>query len=103
MKKKKIILDKKEDGSKKKETKNKESREVLESLLLQYKDVLQYSSSRLDRLIDLLSRSSAKKWSAKKKEKMIKRHLAAADESSFALSTIDQAEFRLSQIQYDQK
>lgn len=104
MKKKKIILKQKEDASaKKKEKDEKESKEKLELLLLQYKDVLQYSSSRLDRLIDLLSRPSSKKWSKEKREKMIKRHLIASDEASFALSTVDQVEFRLSQLHDDQK
>lgn len=103
MKKKKIISRKNKVDYEKKETKSQESREALEALLLQYKESLLYSNSRLNRLIDLLSRSSAKKWSTKKKEKMIKRHLVATDESSFALSTVDQVEFRLSQMQDDKK
>jgi hypothetical protein len=34
---------------------------------------------------------------------MTKRHLIAEQDSSFALSTADQVEFRLSQIQDDQE
>lgn len=102
MKKKKILLRNKKKDDEKKTKESSETKENLEKILSEHKDILQYSSSRVERLLDLLSRPSAKKWSAKKKEKMIKRHLTAEEQSSFALLTVDQAQFRLFQLRNDQ-
>lgn len=73
-----------------------EDKDVLDKLLLQYKNVLSYSSSRVSRLLDLLSRDSTKKLPKEKKERLIKRHLAAEEELSFAMSTVDRVEDELS-------
>jgi len=98
-KKKTKIVSKKEDSKKKKsDQETDESKEKLTQLFEKYKEVFKYSSLRLDRLSKLLSRSSAKKWSNEKRKKMIRRHLIATEDSSFAFSTIDQIEFRLSQL-----
>lgn len=76
----------------------KESKENLEEILSSYKNTFQYSSVRMERLDDLLSRDSSKKWSKKKKEKMIRRFLAAKEDTNISSSVVDQVEFRMSQI-----
>ena len=75
-----------------------ETKEKLEELLSSYSASFQYSSSRVERLNELLSRNSSKKWSKKKKEKMLRRHSIAEEETSFSSNVVDQVEFRMSQI-----
>jgi len=96
IRKKKTQIQQKKNAPTKKEL--IETKENLMQLLEKYKDILDYSSSRLNRILELLSRPSSKKWSNEKKEKMVRRHLVAAEDSSFAFSTVDQIDFRLSQI-----
>lgn len=74
------------------------SKENLRSILDQYQNILNYSAARSSRLFNLLSRDSTKKLSKEKKERLIKRHLSAEEELSFAMSTVDQAEFMISQL-----
>jgi hypothetical protein len=63
-----------------------------------FKHILICSSTRKERVEDLMSRSSAKKWDAKKKQRMVRRLMTANQELEQSSDAVEQLSSRLVEL-----
>lgn len=80
-----------------------ETEQNLVLLLKEYEEKLKQADFKVERLFDLLSRNSSKRWTEKKKKKMQQHYATAQEDLSFAKLAVDQVSFRLSQVQIEKK
>ena len=81
----------------------KENVEQLKAWLEHFARIHSYASGRKDRLEDLMRRRSAKKWSAEKTTRMVRRLMTASKELEESESAIDLVRTRLSQNGLEEK
>ena len=70
----------------------------LRELHVVYKTLLRNAMHRKERLEDLMQRKISQRWDQAKKAKMVRRLIAATNEMKDALDVVDQAEYKLNQI-----
>lgn len=80
-----------------------ETEQNLILLLKEYEEKLRQTSFKVERLFDLLSRNSSKRWTEKKAKKMRQHYEVAQEDLSFAKIAVDQVSFRLSQVRIEKK
>lgn len=74
-----------------------ETPELLKKYQAEFQKQITNATSRKVRVEQLMMRYSAKKWDAKKRAKMMRRHVATIDQIDSATKILDQINDRLSQ------
>ena len=76
------------------------------NILLSYKEQFErqalFGRNRKERIEMLMQRRSAKKWPAHKKQRMVRRHLAAQQQTSSAQKMIDNINLQLFDVEAKQ-